>query len=309
MNDRSGFFTILEALASQASASSSRLYVVGGAVRDLILGSKIQEKDLDFVLEGETRRFAEQISLRLSSFEASTVSYYPQFGTSKITFQGDRLGVDEIDLAAAREEVYAAPGKLPTVSSASIEKDLGRRDFTINAMAIPIEHFARVLEGDLQVRDVLVDYFRGAEDLEHRTVRILHEKSFIDDPTRMFRGCRYVARLRGSFDSLTEALFKAALSEGALKTVSRYRLFSEIRKGFSEGNFKRCLECYQEWGLIESLGLALPTVEVLGILQRVDTYDLFVSSLFNALDESLRSELARDLNISLKKLSKLGGRP
>jgi tRNA nucleotidyltransferase (CCA-adding enzyme) len=182
------------------------LYLVGGAVRDLLLGRT--NLDLDLVVEGDAPRLADLLAKGVGG----EVLVHRRFGTAK--FRHENL---TIDLATARAETYAHPGALPAVRPSTIKDDLSRRDFTINAMAI-----------HLDPRDFgkLVDPFQGSEDLAQRLIRVLHEKSFIDDATRMLRAIRYEQRFDFHLHPATEALLRHDVS--MLGTISGDRIRHEL---------------------------------------------------------------------------------
>src|SRR4051794_40345423 len=176
------------------------VWVVGGAVRDVLLGRPPRE--LDVVVEGD----AVALARRLGEPDA----VHERFGTAR---------VGDVDLAAARTETYAAPGALPDVRlGATIEDDLARRDFTVNALAV------RLADGTGVGRP-------GAlEDLEARVLRVLHERSFVDDPTRVLRLRRYAARLGFAPDAATARL----AADADFGTVSGDRLGAELRLALAE---------------------------------------------------------------------------
>src|SRR4051794_7438973 len=153
-------------LGAVRAAASEPVYLVGGAVRDLLLGRG--RADIDLVVEGDAAALAAQLGADVVSHE--------RFATAKVGLAGH-----EIDIAAARSETYPDPGALPVVEpAAGIEADLARRDFTINAMAVP-----------LREEPWLIDPYGGGADLEAGLLRVLHERSFADDPTRALRAARY----------------------------------------------------------------------------------------------------------------------
>jgi len=179
------------------------VHVVGGAVRDLLLGREPREADL--LVEGDAFALARSIGGAGTTHE--------RFGTATI-----RIGDSSVDLASARRETYARPGALPDVElDASLVEDLQRRDFSVNAIAV------RLLDGAMTAVPGAFD------DLEAATLRVLHEGSFADDPTRLLRLARYGARLGFAPDSYTARLAEAAVHGGALKTVTAPRLGSELR--------------------------------------------------------------------------------
>jgi tRNA nucleotidyltransferase (CCA-adding enzyme) len=183
------------------------VYVVGGAVRDVLLGR--QPHELDFVVEGDAVAVAHRAAERLGG----TVLAHDRFGTATVTAPGAVF-----DLTSARTERYERPGALPDVElGASLREDLARRDFTVNAIAL---HLA---DGELT-------FHEGAEDdLRAGVLRVLHDGSFRDDPTRLLRLARYAARLKFAPDPLTDRLAAEAVADGAVETVSGSRLGAELR--------------------------------------------------------------------------------
>lgn len=209
----------LEAVQKQAEEP---VYLVGGAVRDLLLGHP--RADVDLVVEGDAAALAERLG--------GAVAEHERFGTVKVEVEGH-----EVDVAAARTETYPAPGSLPVVAPAeSVESDLSRRDFTINAMAIPLDGEAR-----------LIDPHGGEGDLERGLLRVLHLRSFEDDPTRAIRAARYAARFGFALEPETERLLRAA----DLCTVSADRRRAELKRLAGEASAHRGYELLAEWGLIE----------------------------------------------------------
>ena len=179
------------------------VYLVGGAVRDRLLGRT--PKELDFVVEGDAIAVARRVAERLDA----DLIVHERFGTATV-----RTATDAMDFTSARTEHYERPGALPTVTlGATIEQDLARRDFTVNAMA------ERVSDGHC------VRWPGAREDLETKTLRVLHDRSFEDDPTRMLRLVRYQHRLGFAPDEHTAALIDFDL----LKTISADRVNREVR--------------------------------------------------------------------------------
>ena len=235
------------------SALASPVFVVGGFVRDLYLGQVENVPDIDFVVERDAERFAVEAG---SVFQGS-VRRFPSFLTFKIEHPAAWPCIREFDIATARSETYPCPGALPEVSAASMQEDIQRRDFTVNAIAVRLDHLLDILrnpEGlNCRLRKVAIDPFAGIEDLEQRKVRILHDGSFRDDPTRMFRACRYAARIGGAIERHSEVLLREAAAGGALKTVSWFRLLSELRKAFLEKRAGAVFEMMEDNSLLSSL--------------------------------------------------------
>ena len=191
------------------------LYLVGGGARDLLLGRPTE--DLDLVVEGDAETLASIIAKRLSGQVVSR----SQFSTAKVRVEGVSL-----DLVTARNERYLRPGALPQIAHGTIEEDLERRDFSVNAMAFPLH------EGS---SDRLLDPFGGLDDLQRGLIRTLHDGSFIDDATRIMRAVRYEQRLGFGLEAHTETLLRRDLP--MLDTISGDRLRRELHLWLNEERF------------------------------------------------------------------------
>jgi len=209
------------------------IYLVGGGVRDLLLGRP--NLDLDLVIEGPAIPLAQELA-RSKGWKVVT---YPQFGTAKISW-----GDFHLDLATARGETYPHPGALPQVRPGTLRDDLFRRDFTINALAIDLapNRFGELL-----------DFYGGLKDLERGRLRVLHERSFIDDPTRILRGIRYEQRLGFSFEPKTEEL--ARRDGQVLEKISGERLWHELELILREESPEKALLRAAELGVLPHLRL------------------------------------------------------
>jgi tRNA nucleotidyltransferase (CCA-adding enzyme) len=205
------------------------LYLVGGVVRDILLGR--DNLDLDLVVEGDAPELARSLAERISA----KVLVHRRFRTAKLQYEGL-----SIDLTTARSEAYAHPGALPTVCPGAIRDDLLRRDFTINAMAI---HLDPETFGDL------VDPFSGEADLRQKLIRILHQKSFVDDATRMLRAIRYEQRFGFQLEKSTELLLRQNLS--MLGTISGDRIRHELELILKEDCPEDPLERAEKLGLLQ----------------------------------------------------------
>ncbi|HEV7174002.1 MAG TPA: hypothetical protein VGN29_00845 [Solirubrobacteraceae bacterium] len=209
------------------------VYLVGGAVRDLLLGGR--PLDLDLVVEGDPAPVAAALG--------GDVRTHDRFGTSTVSIDGFTY-----DLARSRRETYAQPGALPDVSPAPLSEDLLRRDFTVNALAIAL---TGDLAGTLEAAPL------GLEDLRRRSLRVLHDASFIDDPTRALRLARYASRLEFEIDPHTLALLESALDAGAIRTVSGSRIGAELRLLAREPDPVSALRCAGELGIAHAIHPAL----------------------------------------------------
>ena len=182
------------------------LHAVGGTVRDLLLGNP--GTDLDLVREGPVEELAGELADRLGG----RAVLHGRFGTAVVTYDDGK----HLDLIQARSETYPEPAALPVVEPGTIEDDLARRDFTINAMAIPLP------------KGEVLDPFDGRRDLERKAIRVLHPRSLVDDPTRIFRAIRYESRLGFRMDPQTEQLARDATDAGLVRRLSGPRVREEL---------------------------------------------------------------------------------
>jgi len=185
-------------------------YLVGGLVRDLFL--KHDNLDVDVVIEGDGIKFAQEFS----ALHEVRVRSHKKFGTAVLIFPDGF----KVDVATARMEYYESPAAPPIVETSSLKMDLYRRDFIINTLAIELNkrHYG-----------TLVDYFGAQKDLKEKGIRVLHNLSFVEDPTRVFRAIRFEQRFGFKIDKLTLALMKNAVSSDYFKELSGRRLFLELR--------------------------------------------------------------------------------
>lgn len=236
------------------------VWLVGGVIRDLLLDRPVL--DIDLVVEGN----APETAALLGEPEASN----EWFGTASVLVDGMR-----IDIAGARRETYARPGALPQVEPAGLGEDLARRDFTVNTMAAPLGG-----AGDL------VDPHGGVDDLRARVLRVLHDGSFVDDPTRALRAARYAARLGLQLEARTAEL----LGNADLATVSPDRVETEIRKTVADPSGPGALRLLNLWGLAGVDSAASGRLEVaLELLDDPDWAEL-VSREDAALEAALPNE-------------------
>jgi tRNA nucleotidyltransferase (CCA-adding enzyme) len=225
----------LEVILRLAEDEGHALYLVGGGLRDLVL--RRGQADIDLVGEGQVLSLAKKAATVLGGRWVE----HRAFGTVTVEGKGFRL-----DLAMARAEKYARPGALPKVRPASIGNDLARRDFTINAMAL-------ALCG--RQRGQLLDPFDGMDDIAGGVVRVLHDRSFIDDATRILRAVRYETRFSFAIEEKTLALLKRDLSY--LDTISGARLRHDLLRLLAEDQPEKGLLRCQELGVLAAIHKAL----------------------------------------------------
>jgi tRNA nucleotidyltransferase (CCA-adding enzyme) len=269
----------LDAAVLRVGESYDGVYVVGGTVRDILLGRP--SFDVDIAVVGDAIAFAHALAVELDG----SCLPHGQFGTAVVRYGEGK----HVDVVTARRETYAEPGALPEVAAAGIEDDLRRRDFTINAMAVSLE---------AEEHGRLVDPFDGRADLDAGTIRVLHDVSFVDDPTRIFRAVRYESRFGFRMDQDTEALARRGAAGTAL--LSGARLREELVELFEEDEAARSIVRLADLGVVAAteataelfarlrdldrryeldvpdwrlglaaLGLALPPAEVAPFLERL----------------------------------------
>jgi tRNA nucleotidyltransferase (CCA-adding enzyme) len=230
------------------------VYLVGGSVRDLLMGEK--NLDIDIVVEGDGIEFAGRLAGRIRGVKLIA---HKRFNTAKIRFT-EKAGLKmptpdfTVDIATSRTEYYEAPAMLPKVETSSIKKDLYRRDFTINAIAVKLN------AGDF---GQLIDYFGAQRDLREKTVRVLHNLSFVEDPTRAFRAVRFAERFGFRINKHTENLIKSALRLNLFERVSGTRIYDELVLTFKEIDPVRALKSLAGYGLLQVIHPELKFAESL----------------------------------------------
>lgn len=229
----------LREVASAATALGVPVYLVGGTVRDILLG--IPTQDLDFTVVGN----GQQLAWRYAEAHNGRLVAHSQFGTARV-----KAGELTLDFATARREHYPHPGSLPQIQPGALEDDLFRRDFSVNAMAIDLN------PGQW---GALIDRFDGRQDLEQRAITVLHERSFQDDATRMMRAARYAHRLGFRLSEDTRRLVQR--DARYLQRVSGPRRWKELEKTLHEAAPEGALRLDAEWGLLEHLHPALSATD------------------------------------------------
>ena len=232
---------ILRKLGEVGDGLGMAVYLVGGFVRDLLLG--VDNLDMDVTVEGDGILFAD----RFVELHGGRVRSHKKFGTAVLVLPDGR----KIDVASTRLEYYDSPGVLPTVERASLRHDLYRRDFTINTLAIRIN-------GDCFGQ--LTDYFGGQQDIQERVVRVLHNLSFVEDPTRVFRAIRFEQRLGFHIAPHTENLLRSAVRMHLLEKLGGERLLSELVQIMREKEPLAAIGRMASYGLLPSIHPALKLV-------------------------------------------------
>jgi tRNA nucleotidyltransferase/poly(A) polymerase len=251
-------------------------------LRDRLLGKA--SSDIDIAVETEVQAFATRLNVRLKG----ALQFYGEFGTARMDLPDGR----HLDIARTRTETYPRPAMLPRVSPADIRADLKRRDFTINAMAWDLVH------------ERLIDPLGGRTDLSRKVIRVLHERSFSDDPTRIFRAVRFSRRLGFRIEPATSRRMNQAIAQGLLGLLSGKRLLTELRLIVHEPNYVGMLrELNRRRVFASSLGTSLspPVFRELGRLREL-TPELRLTYLLSRLPMRDRLPLTREEQADLESL-------
>lgn len=243
-SDQAG--TLVADLLEHADRERLLVYLVGGPVRDLLLGRPM--RDVDLIVDGTG---AADLA-RATAGSDTEITTHDRFGTVSL-----RCGDASVDLATVRRESYSHDGALPTIESGTLEEDLRRRDFTVNALALPLSREARSRSADI------IEVDGGLADLADRRLRILHPRSFHDDPTRALRAARLAPRLGFTLSRGSRPALRHALRDGAFGRVSGDRLRREMVRLFDDCHLgldpSRALRLLSEWHVLGALepGLTL----------------------------------------------------
>jgi tRNA nucleotidyltransferase (CCA-adding enzyme) len=251
---------ILRDIGETAEAIGLNAYVIGGFVRDLFLYRS--NEDIDVVIEGDGIAFARCYARKVGA----RIHTHAKFGTAVVIFESGF----KIDVASARMEYYQFPAALPTVEMSSLKLDLYRRDFSINTLCI---HLNPAKFG------TLIDFFSAQKDLKEKTIRVLHNLSFVEDPTRAFRAIRFEQRFGFTIGKLTANLIQNAVRMDFFNRLSGKRIFSELRQILAEGNPGPAVTRLQDYDLLKVVHPAIEmTPPLIGLFTSikkvVSWYDL-----------------------------------
>lgn len=294
---------LLEEAGQLADRCDVSLYVVGGCVRDLLLG--IENLDLDLVVEGDGIAFARKLGEAMHA----RVKVHERFGTA-IVLLPDGF---KLDVATARTEYYEYPTALPTVEQSSIKKDLYRRDFTINALAVRLngKGFGDVL-----------DFYGGQRDLNDKVVRVLHGLSFVEDPTRVFRAIRFETRFGFRLGRDTVALIDGAVKMNLFHRLSGHRLLEELKlllgervpkqsvKRLADLGLLRFIHPKLEWSnrlqsLLDAIEQAVDWYRLLYLDRKMDVWLVYMTGLLEVLPERAVAEVLKRFPFSEPESTKL----
>lgn len=251
-------YKLLQKAGEVADAAGFNAYLVGGCVRDLL--RREENLDIDIVVEGDGIEFAKKLAAQIGA----RIFTHKRFGTARIIIE-EEIKISQpviIDIATARTEYYESPATLPKVELSSIKKDLYRRDFTINTLAVKLNKNSFGL---------LIDFFGGQRDLKEKTIRVLHNLSFVEDPTRAFRAVRFSERFGFKLTKHTENLIKLAIKMNIFEKLSGSRIFDELILIFKETNPIKALKRLGEYNLLKVIHNKLQfTADVENLLQSLN---------------------------------------
>ncbi len=263
---------IFKKIIAFSKKTSTNVFVVGGFVRDrLLYGPDYEGKDIDFVVLGSGLEFAKGFDVYMK--EAGSLVEFPDFDTARYIFvteddEGKEIERMEIEFAGARSEVYEEDSRKPAVSAATLETDLSRRDFTVNAMALPIALFAKKVS-DKSILEHLIDPYDGKNDLQEKLLRtpLEPEQTFSDDPLRMMRAARFAAQLNFEIEKKTYAAIKKHAKR--LSIISAERVQEELFKLLGTQKPAHGLQILHDTSLFDQF---LPEVTALGGVEEVAGY-------------------------------------
>ncbi|MEN8212534.1 MAG: CBS domain-containing protein, partial [Thermodesulfobacteriota bacterium] len=292
---------LLQDIGKTGSELEFNMFVVGGFVRDFLLSRQID--DIDIVVEGDGIKFAKLYAKK----QGCRINTYKKFGTAVIIFPDNF----KIDVASARLEYYKTPAALPIVEKSSIKLDLARRDFTINTLAISLnpESFG-----------TMVDYFGANRDLKDKTIRIIHNLSFVEDPTRIFRAIKFSNRFGFKIGKVTSHLIKNAIKIDCFKNLSGLRVLSELKQIFEEENPIPAIKMMEEYGLekvihkslnfipnsyqlLESVNKILSWHDLLYVKEPYPRWAVYFMALLNRCSYNVCEQICTRLNIPLRERS------
>jgi len=292
---------LLENIGKTGNELGYNMFVVGGFVRDLLLNRP--NADIDIVVEGDGIEFAKVFSEK----EGCRVNPHKKFGTAVIIFP-DHF---KIDVASSRLEYYKMPAALPIVEKSSIKLDLARRDFTINTLAVSLnpENFG-----------MLIDFFGATRDLKGKTIRTIHNLSFVEDPTRIFRAIKFSNRFGFKIGKVTSNLIKNAIAINCFKNLSGLRVLSEIKQILEEENPIPAIRTMEEYGLekvlhkkldidpktyhlLESVNKILVWHDLLYTNEEYPRWSVYFMALLNRTSHKVCEQICDRLNMPLKERS------
>lgn len=287
-------------IGNLAIAHNTKSFLVGGMVRDLLLG--VNSTDIDIMLLSDVGRFVEILSNRWSEIFPLYQSpkkpvVFKKYFTAKLVFAESFVSsVDVLDFSSARKEIYPTPGQPPIVEFGTLEEDLQRRDFSVNAMAL-----------SLGVNDFfhLIDPLGGIQDIRDGKLRVLHDNSFVEDPARILRAVRLMQRLNFRLEEKTKRLFDEAVDGNLLKTLPGFRLFDEFKKGLLESSSLDYLRILDELSILHQINSDFKISNLDSPNTNLSTWGCLVLALLNHLGPMEREKSLLKFNLPPKIISQM----
>ena len=296
---------LLKDFGKTADMLGYNAYLVGGLVRDIFL--KHENLDVDIVIEGDGIEFAREFARHHSA----RVRSHRKFGTAVLIFPNGF----KVDVATARIEYYEAPGAPPIVETSSLKLDLYRRDFTVNTLAIKLnkKHYG-----------ILIDYFGAQKDIKEKALRVLHNLSFVEDPTRMLRAIRFEQRFGFKIGKLTLSLLKNAIKMNWMDGIASHRIFAEFKLILQEPDPLQIINRMNELqllkfihpdiqltqqlrDLLEEIREVIVWYHLLYLEEPFEPWKIHWYGLASALDADAFNRLTRDMDITQKSPHMGGG--
>lgn len=284
-------FSLLVNIGKVAHQEKLKAYLVGGMVRDLLLN--FDNLDIDIVVENNAKQLSEALVKRFSNCELA--AKHDRFHTAKLIFHFDSKNIP-VDLASTRQEIYEHSAALPKVKVSELKKDLLRRDFTINALAISLmpDEFGGV-----------VDLFDGLTDLKNKKIRVLHDLSFIDDPTRMIRAVRFACKLGFEIEEHTQKLLDKAINskqfDNLIEKIRGDRVKIEIRYLFNLLNIEEAIQGFFESGIYRMVSTELKRIGV-SAYRRIGEGEkqwlIYLAFIMKDLSSQTQEKIMRNLQIT-----------
>ncbi len=270
----------IKQISAYAQKERFPLYLVGGIIRDLFLNSPINDFDITVVGNGI------KLAKNIANNSQASLQTHERFITATLNWNNFSC-----DIVTARSETYSTEGALPIIKPASIELDLLRRDFSINAIACSIN------QNDF---GTVIDPVNGIEDINNKLIRILHPKSFLDDPTRIIRALRYAAKFQFQFEKETENKLQIAIKKKKLSLISKERIRNELWKTFKEKKSLQIIEFFQKYEIFENIFSPLQNINFSKINNLVAAKNITIDTILDYIGYSLKNIECMDF---IKKLN------
>lgn len=240
---------LLQKISKIASKYNEEVYIIGGFVRDLYLFEDSISNDIDLLVKSNANKIIKDIQTDIGG----TLKEYPEFLTNKLILEKEDI---EIDIAEYRSETYEKSGSMPVVKNASLIEDSKRRDFSVNTLMLKVVDVISIINDSYdkdKIESLIIDNLSSLEDLKLRKISVLHEKSFYEDPTRIFRAFRYKNLVGGEFSDRTLSLIKEAIEKNYIININNYRILSELKKISVSDFYMNTLIDLNNYGLLRQL--------------------------------------------------------